>query len=76
MVKKPSYLRKEALQPIKRKAGLTNDRDGSQKGKMTGRGLQRKMKNGPQKDMEASNIVWVHLNPRVDNIIHLSALPP
>ena len=76
MAKKPSYPRKEALQPIKRKAGLTSDRDGAQKDKMTGRGLQRKMENGPHKDVEASKIVWVHLNPRDDNIIHLGGLPP
>ena len=76
MVKKPSYPRKEALQPIKRKAGLTSYRDRSQKDKMIGKGLQRKMKNGPRKDVEASEIVWVHLNPSVDNIIHLSTLPP
>ena len=76
MAKKPSYPKKEALQPIKRKAGLTSDRDGVQKEKMTGRGLQRKMENGPQKDSEASEIVWVHLNPSDDNIIHLGGLPP
>ena len=76
MVKKPSYPRKEALQPIKRKAGLTSDRDEAQKDKMTGRGLQRKMENGPRRDVEASEIVWVHLNPSVDKIIHLGGLPP
>ena len=76
MAKKPSYSRKEALQPINRKAGLTSDRDGAQKDKMTGGGLQRKMEKGPRKDVEASEIVWVYLNPSVDNIIHLSDLPP
>ena len=54
MAKKPSYPRKEALPPIKRKAGLTSDRDGAQKGKMTGRGLQRKIENSPRKNVEAS----------------------
>ena len=39
--------KKEALQPIKIKVGLINDEDEAQKGKMTGRGLQRKMKNDP-----------------------------
>ena len=53
MVKKPSYLRKEAPQPIKRKAGLISDRDEAQEEKMTGKGLQRKMENGPRKDVEA-----------------------
>ena len=75
MAKKPSYPKKEALQPIKRKAGLTSDRDGAQKDKVTERGLQRKMENGPRKDVEASEIVWVHLNPSDDNIIHLGGLP-
>ena len=76
MAKKPSYPRKGALQPIKRKAGLTSDKDGAQKDKMTRKGLQRKMENGLRKDVEASEIVWVHLNPSVDNIIHLEGLPP
>ena len=57
MARKPSYPRKEALQPIKRKTGLTSDRDGAQKDKVTGRGLQRKMENGPRKDVETSEIV-------------------
>ena len=76
MSKKPSYPRKEAFQPIKRKAGLASDRDGAPKDKVIGRGLQRKMENGPRKDVEASEIVWVHLNPSDDNIIHLAGLPP
>ena len=76
MAKKPSYPKKEALQPIKIKAGLTNGEDEAQKGKMTRRGLQRKMKNDPRKDVGASEIVWDHLDPKVDNIIHLGALPP
>ena len=76
MAKKPSYPRNKALQPIKRKAGLISDGDGVQKGKMTRRSLQRKMKNDPRKGVEASEIVWVHLNLSVDNIIHLGALPP
>ena len=76
MAKNPSYPRREALQPLKRKAGLTSDRDEAQKDKVTGRDLQRKMENGPQKDREASEIVWVHLNSSNDNIIHLGGLPP
>ena len=50
----PSYPKKEAPQPIKRKAGLISDRDGAQEDKMTGKGLQRKMENGPLRDVEAS----------------------
>ena len=57
MAKKPSYPRKEVPQPIKKKAGLTSDEDGAQKEKATGRGLQRKMENGPRKGVEASEIV-------------------
>ena len=57
MAKKPSYPRKEAPQPIKKKAGLTNDEDGALKDKATGRGPQRKMQNGPRKGTEASDIV-------------------
>ena len=53
MVKKPSYPKREAHQPIKIKAGMTNDEDEAQKGKMIGRGLQRKMMNYPRKDVEA-----------------------
>ena len=56
MVWKPSYPRKEALQPITRKAGLTSDRDGALKDKETGRGPHRKTENGPQKVGEVSKI--------------------
>ena len=76
MAKKPSYPRKEALKPIKRKVGLTSDGDGAQKDKAAERGPQRKMENSPRKDEEVSEIIWVHLNPSVDNIIHLGGLPP
>ena len=54
MARKPSYPRKEALQPIKRKAGLTSDREGALRDKETGRGPQRKRENGPRKDVETS----------------------
>ena len=50
MAKKHSYKRKQALQPIKRKAGLINDRDGAQKDNEIGRGPQRKTVNGPRRD--------------------------
>ena len=49
MAKKPSYPRKGAPKPIKKKAGQTSGEDGAQKDKATGRGLQRKMENGPEK---------------------------
>ena len=76
MAKKPSYPRKEAPQPIKKKAGPTSDEDGAQKDKATGRGLQRKMENGPLKGADAYEIVWVHLNSSNDNVIHLGGSPP
>ena len=79
MAKKPSYPRKEALQPMKRKAGLTRDRDEAQRDrdeaqrdKETGRGPQRKTENGPRKGIEASEIAWVHLSPSGDDTISLS----
>ena len=70
MAKKPSYPIKEAPQPIKKKAEPTSDEDGAQKDKTTARGPQRKMENGPQKGVEASEIVWVHHSLSDDNIIH------
>ena len=60
----------------KRKAGLTSDGDGALRDKETGRGPQRKTENGPQKDLEASEIDWVHLSPSCDSSIHLGGLPP
>ena len=72
--KKPSYSKKEALQPMKRKAELTSDRDGAQRDKETERGPQRKVKNGPRKGVEASEIAWVHLSPSGDDSISLSGL--
>ena len=47
-----SYPRKDTLQPIKRKTGLTSDRDGAPKDKETERGPQRKTENDPRKDVE------------------------
>ena len=49
MAKKPSYPRKGAPPPIKKKAGRTSDEDGAPKDRVTGKGLQRKMENGPPK---------------------------
>ena len=57
MVKKRSCQRKQALQPIKRKAGLINGRDEAQKDNEIGRGPQRKTVNGPRRDAEASETV-------------------
>ena len=57
MAKKPSYPRKGAPPPIKKKARQTSDEDRATKDKVTGRGLQRKMENGPQKGVETSEII-------------------
>ena len=76
MAKKLSYPRKGAPPPIKKKTGQTIDEDGAPKDKAIGRGLQRKMENGPRKDVETSEIVWAHLSSRDDNVIHLSGSPP
>ena len=76
MANKPSYPRKEAPQPKKKKGRLTSDEDGAQKGRATRRGLQRKMGNGPRKGVEASEIVLAHLNSRDDHVIYLGGSPP
>ena len=52
-----SYPRKGAPPPIKKKAGQTSDEDGAPKDKATGKGLQRKMENGPRKGVGTSEIV-------------------
>ena len=57
---------------MKRKAGLTSDRDGAQRDKEIGRGPQRKTNNGPRKGVEASEIAWVHLSPSGDDSISLN----
>ena len=75
MAKKLSYPRKGAPPPIKKKVGRTSDEDRAPKGKAIGRGLQRKMENGPRKGTKTSEIVWAHLNSRDDNVIHLSGSP-
>ena len=59
-----------------KRRGLTSDSDGAQKEKEIGRGPQRKTVNGPRKDVEASEIAWVHLSLIGDNSIHLGGLPP
>ena len=75
-MKKPSYPRKKALQPTKRKAGLTNNREEALRYKETGRDPQRKTENGPRRGAEASETTWDHLSPSCDNGIHLSGSPP
>ena len=57
MAKKPSYPRRRALPPIKKKAGPTSDEDEAPKDKAFGKGLLRKMENDPQKGVGTSEIV-------------------
>ena len=73
---KPSYPRRRALPPIKRKVGQINDEDEALKGKAFGRHPQRKMENDPQKGVETSGIVWVHRSSKDDDAICLSGSLP
>ena len=57
-------------------SGQTSGKDEAPKDKATGRGLQKKMENGPRTDGETSEIVWAHLSMKDDNIIHLGGSPP
>ena len=54
MAKKPSYLKKEALQPKRRRAGLTNNEDEALSDKEIEKNPRKMTENGPRKDMEAS----------------------
>ena len=76
MAKKLSYPKEGAPPLIKKEAGRTSIEDGAPKDKATGRGLQRKMENGPRKNEETSKIIWAYLNTRDDNITHLGVSPP
>ena len=76
MEKKPSYPRRRALPPIKKKAGQTNDEDEAPKDKAFRKHPQRKMENDLQKGVETSEIVWVHRNSKDDDVIHLSGSLP
>ena len=75
-VKKPSYPRKRALPPIKKKAGQTSDEDEALKDKATEKGLQRKMENGPRKGAGTSEIVWAHRNSKDGDVICLNCSLP
>ena len=73
---KPSYPRRRALLPIKKKVGQINDKDEAPKYKAFGKHPQRKMENDPRKGMEISEIVWVHRNSKDDDVIRLSGSLP
>ena len=68
--------KKESSSTHKEKGEQTNDEDGAPKDKAIRKGLQRKMENGPQKGIGTSEIVWVHRNPKDDDVIRLSVSPP
>ena len=76
MVKKPSYSRRRALPPIKKKAEQTSDEDEAPKDNATGKGPQRKMENDPQKGVGTSEIAWAHHNSKDDDVIRLSGSLP
>ena len=76
MAKKPSYLREEALQPTRRKAGLTRNGSEALGDKETERDPQEGIENDPQGGEGASKIAWDHLSPSYDDSIHLGSSPP
>ena len=76
MAKKPSYPREEALQPTRRKAGLTRNGSEALGDKETERDPQEGTENDPQGGEGTSETVWDHLNPSYDSSIPLGSSPP
>ena len=76
MAKKPLHPREEALQPTRRKAGLTNNGSEALGDKEIERDLQGGTGNDPRRGEEASETAWDHLSPSYVNGIHLSGSPP
>ena len=76
MEKKPSYLRKEGLQPKRRKAELTRNGSEALGDKETEIDPQERTENDPQKGEGTSEITWDHLSPSYDSGIHLGSSPP
>ena len=76
MENKPSYLKRKAPQPQKKKAGQTSDEDEALKDKTTEKGLQIRMEKGPRKGVGTSEIVWAHSNSKDDDVIRLSGSLP
>ena len=68
--------KKESSSTHKEKSGTDSDEDEAPKDKATGKGLQKKMENGPRKGAGTSEIVWAHHNSKDDNVIHLSGSLP
>ena len=76
MVKKPSYSKNEALQPTRRKAGLTSNGSEALRDKETERDPQGETENDPRRGEGASETSWDHLSPSYDSGIHLGVSPP
>ena len=76
MAKKPSYPREEALQPTRRKAGLTRNGSEALGDKETERDPQEGTEKDPQGGEGASKIAWDHLSSSYDSSIHLDSSPP
>ena len=76
MAKKPSHPRGEALQPTRRKAGLTRNRSEALGDKESKRDPQEGIENDPQEGEGASEIAWDYLSPSYGNSIHLDSSPP
>ena len=74
-VKKPSYPRRRALPPVRKKEEQTSDGDKAQKDKATRKDPQRKMENNPQKGVGTSEIAWAHRSLKDDDVIRLNGSP-
>ena len=76
MAKKPSYPREEALQPTRRKAGLTRNRSEALGDKETERDPQEGTENDPQGGEGASETAWDHLSSSYGSSIRLGSSTP
>ena len=79
MVKKPSYLSKEALLLKRKRVGATKNGNEAPGGRQTGtdpQGGAEKTDNGPRNDEGTSEITWDHLSLSCSNGIHLGNTPP
>ena len=76
MAKKASYLRKKALQPTRRKVGLTNNESEALRDKEAERDPQGEIENDPRRGEGESETAWDHLRPSYDSGIHLDGSPP
>ena len=68
--------REEALQPTRRKAGLTSNGSEALRDKETKRDPQGETENDPRRGEGALEIAWDHLSPSYNSDIHLGGSPP